>query len=419
MRCNLARTTALMALFAAVGCSQDPPAAGPAQLRTGYWRVSISLPGGDIETSIEIGHDSENYTATLINGQERIRIDEVSFSDGRLLLRFPAFNNEISATLEDHRLVGSLTLVKRFGVKQILPFVAVQGVEITHTEDYETDTIDLSGRWAVQFHNDDGTSDVSVGEFAQRGSRLFGTFLNPTADYRFLSGHVEGDEFHLATFDGAHAFIFAGRVDNGDITEADFWSGTEFHQTWSAVRDPGAALPDAYKLTHLNPGFDRFDFEFPDLDGRLVSLADDKFKGKVVVVTITGTWCPNCHDEARLLAPLYNEYHDRGLEIVALMYEHFEDRQIAIEQIRKFREKFDVGYETLLAGISDKTEVSRTLPSLSAVIAFPTTIFVDRNGRVRVIHTGFTGPGTGKYYDQLREEITGLILELIGEQHET
>ncbi|MFQ6004329.1 MAG: peroxiredoxin family protein [Woeseia sp.] len=419
MRSGLAGTAVLLTLFVAVGCSRDRPAAGPAKLQTGYWRASISLPGGDIETGIEIGHDGVNYTATLINGQERVRIDEVGFSDGRLLLRFPAFNNEIDAMLEDGRLVGSLTLVRRFGKKQILPFVAAQGVEITHTEDFETDTIDLSGRWAVQFHNDDGTSNVSVGEFAQRGSRLFGTFLNPTADYRFLSGHVQGDEFHLATFDGANAFIFAGKVNDGVITAADFWSGTEFHQTWSAVRDPGATLPDAYKLTYLNSGFDRFDFEFPNLDGRPVSLTDEQFKGKVVVVTITGTWCPNCHDEARLFAPLFDEYRDRGLEVVALMYEHVEDRQIAIEQIRKFREKFDVQYETLLAGISDKTEVSRTLPSLSAVIAFPTTIFIDRNGKVRVIHTGFTGPGTGKYYEQLRQEITALILELIDEQQET
>ncbi|MFQ5983425.1 MAG: TlpA disulfide reductase family protein, partial [Woeseiaceae bacterium] len=312
-----------------------------------------------------------------------------------------------------------LTLVKRFGMTQVMPFIAVPGAQRTHAEDNGTDTIDLSGRWAVLFHNEDGTSDASVGEFAQRGSRLFGTFLNPSADYRFLSGHVQGNRFHLATFDGAHAFVFAGKVDDGVITKADFWSGTEFHQAWSAVRDPEAALPDAYKLTYLNPGFDRFDFEFPDLDGQLVSLADERFDGKVVVITITGTWCPNCHDEARLLAPLYKAYRDQGLEVVALMYEHFEDQHLAIRQIRKFRRKFDIEYETLVAGISDKTEVSRTLPSLSAVIAFPTTIFVDRNRKVRVIHTGFTGPGTGKYYEQLRDEITDLIVGLIEEPQQT
>ena len=115
------------------------------------------------------------------------------------------------------------------------------------------------------------------------------------------------------------------------------------------------------------------------------------------------------------MAALYKEYRNLGLEVVALMYEHFEDQEIAIEQIKQYREKFDIQFETLLAGISDTTEVSKTLPSLNAVLAFPTTIFIDRSGSVRVIHTGFSGPGTGKHYEQLKNEFTGLIDELIEE----
>jgi len=429
MRFDLARTAmiAALVLIMAGACTQDVPVAEPvqtaepaepaepAELQTGYWQAQITLPGGDINTAIEIGRSGANFRATLINGQERVSIDEVSFSDGHLLLRFPAFNSEINAGLENGNLVGTLTLVKRYGKTQIMPFFATPGAERSNTGTRDATTVDMSGRWAVKFQNEDFTADPSIGEFAQRGPRLFGTFLNPIGDYRYLSGYVRGNEFHLGTFDGAHAFIFAGRVENDVIIGADFWSGTEFHQTWSAVRDPDAILPDPYKLTYLNPDFDRFDFEFPDLDGRLISLADERFKGKVVVVTISGTWCPNCHDETRLLAPLYEEYHDQGLEVVALMYEHFEDHDFAIAQIRKFREKFDIRFETLVAGISDTTEVSKTLPSLNAVFAFPTTIYVDRSGMVRVIHTGFSGPGTGQHYERQKEEITSLIVELIEE----
>ncbi len=415
MRSDRART-AIIALLILVGsCSQDDPVAESQALQTGYWQARITLPGGDIDTAFEIGRDEENYRATLINGQERVQVGEVSFSDGKLKLRFPAFNNEINASLEDGKLIGTLTLVKRYGKTQVMPFVAIPGAERNDTEDREPAAFDLSGRWAAEFHNEDGTSDPSVGEFAQRGSRLFGTFLNPTADYRYLAGYVRGNRFQLSTFDGAHAYVFSGRVDDGVISNANYWSGTGFHQTWSAERDPDATLPDAYKLTYLKPDYERFEFQFPNLEGLQVSLTDEKFKGKVVVVNIAGTWCPNCHDEARFLAPLYKEYRDRGLEVVALMYEHYEDHQIAIEQIRRYREKFDIQFETLVAGISDTTAVSKTLPSLNAVLAFPTTIFVDRRGSVRVIHTGFSGPGTGKHYEQLKDEITGLIDELIEE----
>ncbi len=296
-----------------------------------------------------------------------------------------------------------------------MPFIAIPGGERIGTEDRAPAAVDLSGRWNAEFHKEDGSNDPSIGEFAQRGSRLFGTFLNPTADYRYLAGYVRGNTFQLSTFDGAHAYVFAGRVEDGVISDAGFWSGTGFHQNWSAKRDPNATLPDAYSLTYLNPDYERFDFEFPNLAGERVSLGDERFHGKVVVVNIAGTWCPNCHDEAALLAALYKEYRNLGLEVVALMYEHFEDQEIAIEQIKRYRQKFDIQFETLIAGISDTTEVSKTLPSLNAVLAFPTTIFIDRSGSVRVIHTGFSGPGTGKHYQQLKNEFTGLIDELLEE----
>ena len=415
MRFDIARAAIIALLITLSSCGPDAPVAQPAELQVGYWQARITLPGGDIETAIEIGRDGEHYRATVINGQERIKIGEVSFSDGRLLLRFPAYNNEISARLKDGRLVGTLTLVKRYGETQMMPFVATPGAERDDMNNRDPADVDLSGRWDARFSDADGTIDPAIGEFAQRGSRLFGTFLTLSADHRYLSGYVSGSNFHLGTFDGAHAFIFTGTVVGDEIIDADYWSGTGFHQTWAAIRNSDALLPDAYTLTHLNPDYERFDFEFPNLDGQPVTLHDEKFRDKVVLVNIAGTWCPNCHDEALFLAALHKEYGDRGLEIVGLMYEHFEDRAIAIEQIKAFRDKFDIQFETLVAGISDKTEVSKTLPSLSAVLAFPTTIFIDRSGNVRAIHTGFSGPGTGKHHEELKDEFADRIIGLLEE----
>ena len=157
---------------------------GSVNKRNDRWYGRITLPGGDIDTAFEIGRSGDSYRATLINGQERVRIREVSFSDGNLKLRFPAFNNEINARLDGDKLIGTLTLVKRYGEEQIMPFVAIPGGERIGTEDREPAAVDLSGRWDAEFHKEDGSNDPSIGEFAQRGSRLFGTFLNPAADYR-------------------------------------------------------------------------------------------------------------------------------------------------------------------------------------------------------------------------------------------
>ena len=404
------------ALLLSVSACNEPPSVDETPvLRSGYWQASITLPGGDIETGIEISSDGELYQASLVNGQERVRIDDVSFSDGELLLRFPAFNNEIRATLADGKLQGELTIVRRFGETQVMPFSAMPGNENSQ-EDGEAPNHDMSGRWQVQFHEPDGTYTPSIGEFAQRGSRLFGTFLNPNGDHRFLAGHVRGNHFHLSTFDGAHAFIFSGEISEaGEIQNASFWSATSWHQYWSAVPNEDVELPDSYQRAFLNPGYETFEFEFPDPDGVTVSLADEKYDGKVVLVTIAGTWCPNCNDEARMMVPLHKQYREQGLEVVALMFEHFEEHGVAAEQVRRFREKFDIEYDTLIAGISDKTEASRVLPALSAVLAFPTTIFIDRGGRVRRIHTGFSGPGTGEYYELLQRDFKDLITTLLAE----
>ncbi len=245
---------------------------------------------------------------------------------------------------------------------------------------------------------------------------MFGTFLNPNGDYRYLAGHVRGSYFDLSTFDGAHAFIFAGEISEaGTIENANFWSGNTWHQYWSAELDDTVELPDSFSRTFLNPGYEKFEFEFPDPDGRLVSLNDDKFSGKVVLVTIAGTWCPNCNDEARMMAPWYKELRDQGFEVIALMFEHFDDHDVAAEQVRRFRDKFDIEYETLIAGISDKVEASKMLPALSGILAFPTSVFIDRGGRVRRIHTGFTGPGTGEHYQALQQDFRQLIDELLAE----
>lgn len=410
-----ASTFACAVLLSAGACNKSPSIDKTPVLQPGYWRASITLPGGEIETGIEISRDGKLYQASLVNGQERVRINDVSFSDGELLLRFPAFNNEIRATLTNGKLAGELTIVRRFGETQVMPFSAVPGNERSQ-ESSEAPNHDMSGRWQVRFHEADGSDTPSIGEFAQRGSRLFGTFLNPNGDHRFLAGHVRGNSFKLSTFDGAHAFIFSGEIsETGDIRNADFWSATSWHQNWSAVRNEYAQLPDSFQRTFLKPGYDTFEFEFPDPDGVTISLADEKYDGKVVLVMIAGTWCPNCNDEARFMAPLHKEYRDQGLEVVALLFEHFEEHEVAAEQVRRFREKFDIEYDTLIAGISDKIEAARVLPALSAVLAYPTTIFIDRGGRVRQIHTGFSGPGTGEHYEELQQEFRDLITTLLAE----
>ncbi|MEO1204430.1 MAG: TlpA disulfide reductase family protein, partial [Pseudomonadota bacterium] len=195
----------------------------------------------------------------------------------------------------------------------------------------------------------------------------------------------------------------------------DFWSGLKSHESWTAHRDDDASLPDADSLTFLKEGYERFEFSFPDTTGTAVSLDDPRFHGKAVVITLAGSWCPNCHDEAAFMATLYDKYRDDGLEVIALMFEHSGEFDGAAEQVRRFRDKFDIDYTTLIAGSSDKTLAAEALPQLNHVLAFPTTIFIGRDGSVRRIHTGFSGPGTGEHYTRLTRDFTRYVEGLLAE----
>ena len=194
-----------------------------------------------------------------------------------------------------------------------------------------------------------------------------------------------------------------------------------FYGNWSrdavlARRDPNAALPDAGTLTHLrNPGA-RFDFTFPDLDGKPVSLSDPQFDDQVVIVMLGGSWCPNCHDETTFMAPFVKERADRGLQAVMLMFEHFGDMPQAVQAVKRFREEFAIEYPLLIAGTSDKDDAGTRMPQLDRVYAFPTTLVIDRKGRVRKIHTGFNGPATGEKYEQFKREFTATIDQLLAEK---
>ncbi|MDX1665959.1 MAG: hypothetical protein R3350_01965 [Saprospiraceae bacterium] len=68
-----------------------------------------------------------------------------------------------------------------------------------------------------------------------------------------------------------------------------------------------------------------------------------------------------------------------------------------------------------MAGASDKEEASENLPMLNAIISYPTLIFIDRDGRVRKIHTGFAGPATDQY-QEFKENFESTVNQLVNEK---
>ncbi len=382
-----------------------------AELKTGPWRGLISLQGQQLLFNFEIVKGGEKYTANLINGEETILLDEVTIKDDSVSMTLHIFDAALVAKIEDGKLTG--TFLKNYAKDASLPFEATAGDTFRFTSEQNTN-VDFTGKYSVQFISNKNDTTVSVGIFSQKENIVTGTFLTPTGDYRYLQGNVIDGKMMLSTFDGNHAFLFSATKTGNSLT-GDYYSGKSSHEKWTAIKNENAKLPDEESLTYLKPGFEKLEFSFPDLTKNKISPSDERYKGKVLVLQIFGTWCPNCMDETKFLTKWYKDNSNRGVEILGLAYERKDDFDYASSRVLKMKEKLGVPYDFVIAGTNDKAKASLTLPALNKVIAFPTTIFIGKDGKVKHIHTGFSGPGTGVYYDQFIQYFNETVNELLAE----
>jgi peroxiredoxin len=409
----------LAAALALAACHQAdapvPAAALSNDVKMGTYRMVLKTPGGDLPFGLELKEQDSHPVGYLINGQERLLLSDVKITGSHLEIPMPGYQNVLKADAVGNELQGEIFLVKPNDKNQHVPLHANLGDSYRFFEHPATGSADVSGRWAMKFIDDSGAPEAAIGEFSQANDVVSGTILTTTGDHRYLAGQVKGDELYLSTFDGAHVFLYKAKIATDGSLDGDWWSGLAFHEKWIGKRDAAAQLPDAYGVTAMRSGVKKFDFAFPDLSGKTVSSKDPQFRGKVLIVALAGSWCPNCHDEAAFLAPLYKDYRDKGLEIVSLQFEHFGDFERAAQATQRFRQHYGIEYTTLIAGVSDKDEAAKKLPMLKSFVAFPTTVFIDRKGNVRKIHTGYTGPATGDHYIQFVNEVKTTLDQLLAE----
>lgn len=258
---------------------------------------------------------------------------------------------------------------------------------------------------------------MGKGIFSQKDNRVVGTFRTTTGDYRFLEGVMDNDSLRVSAFDGAHAFLFKAKVTDSTMSGI-FYSGNHFKEPFLAIRNESYELPSPDSLTFLKQGYDKLDFTFPDMNGNMVSLGGNMFKDKVVVVQIMGSWCPNCLDETKFLVDYLSKKNNKDLAVVGLAFEYAKTEELAFRSIKRLVDRIGVEYPILLAqyGTDNKEKAQEKLPMLNRVLSYPTTIFIDKKGVVRKIHTGFTGPATGDKFEEFKLEFDSFLQQLLSEQ---
>lgn len=395
----------------------------------------MESPGGDLRFGLEIETSRAGKALAVVsNGRERIQVPVATIDDGKLSLQFTHYDSEITGKLQresqgvdvsDEQTIVESDLVtdstrgmiigswrKRRGLNEWVEmrFRATPAAAKTSPQKL-SGAQPFAGRWAVKFQQ---STDPAVAEFARNNDgSVSGTFLTTTGDYRFLHGAGVNDKLELSCFDGAHAFLFRAALQGNDKLVGEFWSSNTWHEKWTAERNPNAELPDPFAQTKLVSGKSIGSYAFPDLQGIPTRLDDPKFAGQAKLIYVFGSWCPNCHDAAAYFSELQNSYSDDQLSIIGLAFELTGDFERDAAQVKRYLQRHGVDYPVLIAGPADKTLAAQAIPFLDKVRSYPTTIFLDSNHQVKAIHTGFSGPATGKAYSEMKAEFKSLIDSII------
>jgi len=365
--------------------------------------------------------EASKFHIEIINGPERIKVDDITVWHDRptnhdsILINFPVYGTYIKARYEDDKIDGNWYVPYR-GPNYKIPFRAKYGKGYRFTQLKKEPKTNLSGKWEATFEEGEDAYPA-IGEFEQTGNQLTGTFMTETGDYRYLEGSVQNNKAYLSCFDGSHAFLFEAKLREDESLVGTFLSGSHYKTTWKAIKNPDYTLGNPETLTYMKEGYDRFNFELENTAGKMVSLDDPKFQNKVKIVQIMGTWCPNCRDETTFLVNYLKEKNPQDLEVVAIGFERYREKEKSMEALLNYKKQFEMDYDILLGGYFDKKEAAEALPMLNHILSYPTMIFIDRNNKVRKIHTGFSGPATSTYPAFVAEFDT-FVAQLLNEENQ-
>ena len=372
----------------------------------GRWDAVVVVNDVEIPFRLDIGQAAAGVTGTFFNGDERIDSTSGIFSGDTLRLSYDHYATTLEARLIDGRLDG------RYERARGAPY-PFRASPAAPTSVAVGEVPSIGGLWHIPVKS-------SKGEAAwrfivhQNGAEVSAAILRVDGDTGALTGRYRDGKFVLSHFSGQRPALMEVTLEpDGSLALVQ-----NRRTNMTAVREEEAnerrvaAPTDPNRHSFARNASERFTFSFPDADGRVVSNEDERFRNKVVIVSITGTWCPNCHDEAPFLTELYEKYRSLGLEIVALSFEEAAQLQDPA-RLRAYAAKYGIAYPMLLAGIPD--QLTEKVPQIENLNSFPTTIFLGRDGRVREVHAGFPSKASGRFNTQTRDSIGHHVEALITE----
>lgn len=382
---------------------------GLAQSLAGLWDASVNVKGLEVPFRFEISGEGSNVAGTFFNGDARFVSSGGSYDDGRLVIDWDYTASKLEAAVRNGVIEGKYYRDGR-DANTVYPFRAKRFAPPTLPPE---DVPSIAGLWEIPVKSDKGEAAWKF-IVRQSGAEISAAILRIDGDTGALEGAFKDGKFTVSHFSGARPSVFEAKLLPDGSLDILQDGKTKLRAIRSAeARAKGLPEPaDPSRHTSVKDPTKPFTFAFMDLDGRLIAHDDPMFKDKVVLINLTGSWCPNCHDEAPFLVELYQKYHSQGLEIVGLSFEE-EDQLKDPARLRAFVKKYGIEYPVLMAG--NWEQANEKLPQAVNFNAWPTTFFVGRDGLVRGAHAGFPSSGSGELFAKAKEDFEANVEKMLAE----
>lgn len=369
--------------------------------------MTMDLDGTTLKQHITL---TDDLSFIFHNAEERIESESIVTND-TIYIEMPVYHTHFIGTIQNDSTIAGKWYNPNRTNNYSIDFVMHKNNEINRV-DWESAR---SQRYAVRFSPNTEDEYPAVGIIHRAGNHLKGTFLTETGDYRFLEGELNIDEATLQCFDGSHVFHFNMTMTADSLLNGEFKSGVHWSEPFVAVKNDSYTLTDPDSLTFQSTE-GPFTFSAMGLDGEIKTFSTADYTGKVTIVQILGTWCPNCLDETKYYGELAENINDERLQIIPVAFEASEDFGTNISRLKTYQHELNLPFTPYLGGRAKKSAANEVFPMLNHVMSFPTSIFIDQTGEVRRIHTGFYGPGAEMEYEHFKTSTEELVHKLLASE---
>ncbi len=395
-------TTALIFLASNWGYSQ--------LLNEGLWIGRFQY--NDVEIPFTFAAENtidQNLKITLINGDDRQILKNVTIEGDSLFILLSPFDAVLRAKFTETQMIG---IWRKNYRKGDIPFVATFGGSrfVNENKPYLT----IKRKWAIELKP--GTPDryAAIGLFEQEKNKVNGTIITEIGDFRFFEGLLNNDSIKMSSFDGVHGFLIEGEK-NGSRWEGKFHFDKSYSEKWIAYEDSIISLEDPFEMVVIDEIIHKPYYDLLGAGSGKNAIDVSKYQDKVVIIQVFGTWCPNSYDQTRFLVDWYKSKSDE-VEIVASSFEPNYSKRYGLKRISDYKSDLEIPYEIYLGGKLSKLQAAFPFPFMDRINAFPTLVILDKSGFARYVHSYFSGQATGEYFQEFEIKLNNIIDKLLKEQ---